>query len=148
MKKRLLLLLTSLIVSVLACDRTYGVVLVNQSNNDVYMVVDLNPIDDVITSGSEVVKVSSKSKNQVYRLSHFGYSVKDSMHVYLLDAQRVDSKCPIQSYYIKESHISNIESDMILLRMTILQSVLWGDYYTLTYPPKENMEGVRIVYPE
>lgn len=65
MKKRLLLLLTSLIVSVLACDRTYGVVLVNQSNNDVYMVVDLNTIDDVITSGSEVVKVSSKSKNQV-----------------------------------------------------------------------------------
>lgn len=33
MKKRLLLLLTSLIVSVLACDRTYGV----NWNNDKYL---------------------------------------------------------------------------------------------------------------
>ena len=119
----------------LGCDVMHDLIFMNKYTRDIYVIVDLNSIDNKISSRSEVLRIPSKSTGRTSRLSSWGHYMKDSMHVYVLDAYLVDKAQPLNTTYITDEQTNALEPDMILSRITILESSLYHRSNTVYISP-------------
>ena len=105
----------------------------NLSDKDVWIVLDFAPKDERITTGSDFYKATHKNDCRVSRPGKQPWSelVRDSMHLYVLDASKVELSKNSGTIYNQE--IEGITQDMILARMKLL--------------PNNLAQGVYVVYP-
>lgn len=109
----------------------------NDTSHDIYIILDLNPKDGRVTAGSEIDYVRAHGARYEGRKVYDPWreAVKDSMHIYILDAAKVD--LPIN--LITEEQIRSIPQDAYVARMTVLQQQVDED---ITFPPASSFKCV------
>lgn len=124
MKKNIFLLFCLLFISAscrypiyfLGARRDFPFMFYNNSNKDVYVVVDSNIFDEEITAGSICKFVFANSARYVGSETPWGEIIKDSAYLYVIDASNIDLS---QVYYLSQYQCKQITQDMILGIKTI-----------------------------
>ena len=107
----------------------------NKSDIDIYFVFDLHPRDNVITVKSRCVFVESGSwEYYCSKGKHFREMKEDSLHVYILDRNKVDLGGANREYcLLTEEQLALIDESAILERVTRTPK---SDPFEYSYYPK------------
>ena len=134
----LLLCFISLSVTCMKCADCYW--FDNDSDKEIYLISDLQPLDSRISAGSEINRIGPHYHN--YRIDRdyknpWSEAIRDSMHLYILDAEKVTLKIG----FLSEEMIQSIPQDAYLARITVLKHQI--DEMHITYPP---VSALKCVY--
>ena len=132
MKKILIIIGAMLLLS--SCQHFarvgYSWVFINNSNREIYIVLDTDACNGVITEGNMCAAyVHAHSERNVYAQKPWSTIVKDSMYVYVIDGSLID--LPIND--LSPENAERITPEMVLARKTIYNSQTYN-HLTLTYP--------------
>lgn len=133
MKKTIFLFATViLLTSCGAFDRVFIFRFYNHSSCDVSLILDLNPYDGIITPGSSTDFVLALDWKYIENDKRWDKLVKDSMHIYVLDAEVMKLR---PGDILSKEVIDKIDPDMILTRMTVTHNDLAKAYARVDYWP-------------
>lgn len=135
MKKIIFLFATIILLTSCVFDRVFSFRFYNHSSCDVSLILDLNPYDGIITPGSGTDFVLAL--NWVYIDNYdkrWDKLVKDSMHIYVLDAEVMKLR---PGDILSKEVIDKIDPDMILTRMTVTHNDL--DNGRVDYWPQDHI---------
>ena len=146
MKQSILLCLLLLISS--SCqyvaEGRYGFCFKNNSDDDLCVIMDLNPTENGISNNCSDFFVRKKNITSVSRSINDDWGIKDSVYFYLvyLDSLNRDGSF---SYTL-----SDVKEDYLICRMTLLKEQIIDSSHqspmkTIYYPPLPE-SGVPIIY--
>lgn len=104
---------------------------VNNSEKDVYIVVDTNTDDECISSGSLYDYVFANNWRFIENKRPWAEIIKDSAYVYVLDASLIDL-LPLE-VFLSVDKCETITQEMILDRITVHHKDA-STMFTLSYP--------------
>ena len=152
MKTRIILLIV-VILCFISCDDIISIFAEhywpfrfwNNTQAEIAIIIDLNPEDIVITQNSEAYHIRPNDYMEVLggtgkQDRKWSQIVKDSIHIYVLDASFYDIPSAPLFGPVSKDIIDSITEDMILSRMTLLHSDFVDDdkrIPTFYYPPKK-----------
>ncbi len=114
MKKLLSLLGT--IVMLISCDRYFNYFdFVNNSGDYIYIIIDTNTSDDIISVGSICESIFPYKTKRVETKEPWNTIVKDSIYVYVIDGSLID--LPIDNLSLENAE--RITPEMVLARKTM-----------------------------
>ena len=113
--KKILFATVILLTSCGAFDRDYKFYFYNHSSRDISIIIDLNAKDEIISYGSWAETIGASTYRSVNAYKSWDKVVKDSMHIYVMDAEQI----LLPNDYLSEDLIEKIEPEMILTRMTV-----------------------------
>lgn len=134
----LLLCFISLSVTCMKCADCYW--FDNDSDKEIYVISDLQPLDNRISAGSEINRIGPHYHNYTIDRDYknpWSEAIRDSMHLYILDAEKVTLKIG----FLSEEMIQSIPQDAYLARITVLKHQI--DEMHITYPP---VSALKCVY--
>ena len=134
----LLLCFISLSVTCMQCADCYW--FDNDSDKEIYVISDLQPLDNRITAGSEIARVGPHTHDKTIDRDYnnpWSEAIRDSMHLYVLDAEKVTLKIG----FLSEEMIQSIPQDAYLARITVLKHQI--NEMHITYPP---VSALKCVY--
>lgn len=111
-------------------DVVYGFEIQNNSDYDIYVVVDCENADNTITAGSKVLKISSGQENFVETEAKPDRVVKDSLHLYIFDTQKIHLQ---DNTDLTEKDIGSIAEGDILDVITVTLDDIYN-MPAITYP--------------
>lgn len=122
MKKIIFLFATIILLTSCVFDRVFSFRFYNHSSCDVSLILDLNPYDGIITPGSRTDFVLALNWGYIDNYDkRWDKLVKDSMHIYVLDAEVMKLR---PGDILSKEVIDKIDPDMILTRMTVTHNDL------------------------
>lgn len=104
---------------------------VNNSEKDVYIVINTNTDDECISSGSIYDHVYASNWKYIENKIPWTEVIKDDAYVYIIDASLINL-LPLEGYLTEEKCIS-ITNEMILGRI-IVHHDDFSTMFTLSYP--------------
>ena len=126
-------LLFVLILLCFACgpiDIAYRFRFYNNSDNDIYAITDLSPCDEIISTGCVCHYVFASKYLYIDSKRPWDTVVKDSMHIYVIDANMIHLPCD----RLSEENVELITPQMILARKTVFHSQLTDKHFSISYP--------------
>lgn len=105
----------------------------NNSDEDVYVIIDMEPQDEIINVGSEVDWCGANSFLNIINKKPWYEVVKDSMYLYVIDESKIELSTMLG---FTQENAEILTSDMILSRFTIYHQDLYSQY-TVSYPWKK-----------
>ena len=123
----------ALILLCLACgpiDIKYRFRFDNNSEKDIYIIFDLNPNDEMISTGSLCYYVIASNYKYIYNNRPWDTVVKDSTYMYVIDANMIHLPCD----RLSEENVELITPQMILARKTVFHSQLTDKHFSISYP--------------
>ena len=120
--KRLLLCLCLAVLASFKCvpdKRVYSFRFFNNSEDNVYVVVDLIPEDEHITIGSEVWYSSASSWRYIDNEKPWREIVNSSLTLYIINASRIDLSCDVRSGGLSVESQVQIIPEMILWEIVL-----------------------------
>ena len=138
---------------IIGCQKIYTFGFTNNSDKDIWLIVDLYPEDKVITPGSYAMFFDAHSGPYPVRRKDEPYEAvaKDSIHLYILDRGALHNNIDMED----EEKVSAIDEDYFLALITIPIELmialeqdsgwLFGEN-TLTYPPTDDYSVSYYVY--
>ena len=139
MKRILSLILVIIVCTACPIDYEYGIYFENNSNQDVYAVLDFAPTDRILTPG----RIEGKA---VKAKEHFFFSpdwpVRDSFHVYVFDTEYFPDY-PFIFPGTKEE-IDSMHEEGLLVRMTFSEAYYYANLKSrsIKYPPTSDCKTV------
>lgn len=122
MKKIIFLFATVILLTSCVFDRVFRFRFYNHSSCGVSLILDLNPYDGIITPGSRTDFVLALNWGYIDNYDkRWDKLVKDSMHIYVLDAEVMKLR---PGDILSKEVIDKIGPDMILTRMTVTHNDL------------------------
>ena len=119
---------------VTAWEIVYRFKLYNNTDKDIYIIIDTKPQDEVITIQSECWYCQAKNWRYIdNRHTPWDEIVKDSIHLYILDASMID----LPRDYLSPENAERITQNMLLSRITLYHSqTVVGHHgiFTVNYP--------------
>lgn len=103
----------------------------NESRNNIYVVVDEEPQDNVITVDSYWKQIAAHGSALIWDDDPWRKVVSDSVYLYVIDANKVDFG--IEYRPLTQSNIDKVSSEMILERITLYHRKCHGNF-SVTYP--------------
>jgi len=135
MTKHLFTLFLYLGLIVTSCVTGWKVVyffkFVNNSDKDIYVIIDTEPQDEVITVQSWVYYCYANEERRIVSNHSWSEVVKDSIHVYVIDASKIHLST---EYGVAQENIERITPDMVLAKKTMF-------HYNFSH------SNVRVFYP-
>ncbi len=117
----------------LVMDLKYFFKFYNNSDEDVYVIIDMEPQDEIINVGSEVDWCGANSFQSIINKKPWYEVVKDSMYLYVIDESKIELSTMLG---FTQENAEILTSDMILSRFTIYHQDLYSQY-TVSYPWKK-----------
>ena len=114
----------------LVMDLKYFFKFYNNSDEDVYVIIDMEPQDEIINVGSEVDWCGANSFQSIINKKPWYEVVKDSMYLYVIDESKIELSTMLG---FTQENAEILTSDMILSRFTIYHQDLYSRY-TVSYP--------------
>lgn len=111
-------------------DVVYGFEIQNNSDQNIYVVVDYENADNTITAGSKVLKILSGQENFVETKAKPDRVVEDSLHLYIFDMQKIHLQ---DNTDLTEKDISCIAEGDILDVITVTLDDIYN-MPAITYP--------------
>lgn len=133
MKKIIFLFATVILLTSCVAERAFIFRFYNHSSCDVRLILDLNPYDGIITPGSSTDFVLALDWGCIDNYDKpWDKLVKDSMHIYVLDAEVMKLR---PGDILSKEVIDKIDPDMILTRMTVTHNDLANANARVDYWP-------------
>lgn len=136
MNKYILFLISIIVVFVSSCNPPLGATrrfvfkFANNSDTDIYIVVDNNPSDDIITTGSRCFFIYAGNCYFVDSEIPWGDIIKESAYIYVIDASLAKFS---QGSFLSLEECGAISQDMILDRITVYHEDFLK-MFTVSYP--------------
>lgn len=111
-------------------DVVCGFEIQNNSDQNIYVVVDYENADNTITAGSKVLKILSGQENFVETKAKPDRVVEDSLHLYIFDMQKIHLQ---DNTDLTEKDISCIAEGDILDVITVTLDDIYN-MPAITYP--------------
>jgi hypothetical protein len=125
MKKRLLRLLSIAILLMIVSCAPYGGTLVyrfkffNNSSRDIYIIIDNNTKDNIISAGSICDFVYANAWCYIDSGTPWSNIIKDSAYVYVIDTDLFDFDLTYETRVLSQEKCNSITNEMILDRITV-----------------------------
>lgn len=137
MKKILVFIaLSPMLTSCGAFDLYHSFVVINESDEDVYAILDTEVGDNVITVGSIDLIVEANSYVYFSSTTPWEKMIKDYAYIYIIDASLYSSSLGPMS----EGDVRRISDSMVLSKI-ILPSSSLGRQISVVYPGNEIRDG-------
>ena len=120
-------------------DRGYAFIVVNNSNSDVFAILDYDTTTNSKPVGKGLYWERVFARKTHDMLSHDPWYkvIRDSAFVYVVDAGQLDLYLPLSEEKIRD----NVSCDMVLSRITLHNSVLRRGLISVVYPENVIMDG-------
>ena len=106
----------------------------NDSDGDLFIIVDLLPNDDRISPGSDYQLLQSHESG-IYASHPWQMIVKDSMYLYILDSHEIVFLKDVGTHTVNEKQIAQITDEMILSVLTVYhKDLVPGTNRSFSYP--------------
>lgn len=115
--------------SCMGWDLRYRFAFYNNSNEDIYIILDNNTIDDAITIGSMCHYIQPGHFKYIDSREPWDTVIKDSIHIYVLDATKIQ----LPTAHLSQENAECISPEMVLTRKTLFNSQT-HEKFSLSYP--------------
>lgn len=122
--------LSILLSSCVGWTRVYYFDFHNKSPKDIYIIVDTNTNDDLISLGGWCQRIPAESIGSVESDVPWDQTIRDSIYVYVIDASMVS----LPTAPLSQVDYELLDSEMVLDRITVLHQDTVSGKFSLTFP--------------